>query len=68
LDALASCKHHEEIEVIVAELTWLSDFDQEWVKRASTDVYGQILSLHGAIEGMGFRGELLSYEAPTYLG
>lgn len=43
-------------------------FDSAWVQRASTDSYGQILNLHGAIEGTNFRGELLSYEVPTYFG
>jgi aromatic ring-opening dioxygenase LigB subunit len=43
-------------------------FDQAWLKRAATDAYGQILNLHGAIEGTRFRGELLSYEVPTYFG
>ena len=57
------------IEAVKAqELDRLLAFDQEWVKRASTDAYGQILNLHGAIEGLGFRGELLSYEVPSYFG
>jgi aromatic ring-opening dioxygenase LigB subunit len=43
-------------------------FDQNWLKRAATDAYGQILNLHGMIEGTPFRGELLSYEVPTYFG
>jgi aromatic ring-opening dioxygenase LigB subunit len=46
----------------------LLTFDQSWLKRAATDAYGQILNLHGAIEGTSFRGELLSYEVPTYFG
>jgi aromatic ring-opening dioxygenase LigB subunit len=46
----------------------LLTFDQAWVQRASTDAFGQILNLHGAIEGTDFRGELLSYEVPTYFG
>ena len=43
-------------------------FDQAWVQRAATDAFGQLLTLHGAIEGTNFRGELLSYEVPTYFG
>jgi aromatic ring-opening dioxygenase LigB subunit len=50
------------------DLARLLSFDQEWLKRASTDSYGQILNLHGAIEGLNFKGELLSYEVPTYFG
>lgn len=50
------------------DLARLLEFDLDWLKRASTDSYGQILNLHGAIEGTNFRGELLSYEVPTYFG
>jgi aromatic ring-opening dioxygenase LigB subunit len=50
------------------DLARLLEFDLDWLKRASTDSYGQILNLHGAIEGLNFKGELLSYEVPTYFG
>ncbi len=50
------------------EIGRLLTFDQAWLKRAATDAYGQILNLHGAIEGKDFRPELLSYEVPTYFG
>lgn len=50
------------------DLGRLLTFDQEWVRQAATDAFGQILNLHGAIEGTGMRGELLSYEVPTYFG
>ena len=50
------------------DLARLLEFDLNWLKRASTDSYGQILNLYGAIRGTGFRGELLSYEVPTYFG
>jgi aromatic ring-opening dioxygenase LigB subunit len=50
------------------DLGRLLTFDQAWVKRAATDAFGQLLTLHGAIEGTDFRGELLSYEVPTYFG
>ncbi len=50
------------------DLGRLLSFDLDWLKRASTDSYGQILNLHGAIDGTNFRGELLSYEVPTYFG
>jgi aromatic ring-opening dioxygenase LigB subunit len=50
------------------DLARLLEFDLDWLKRASTDSYGQILNLHGAIRGTNFRGEVLSYEVPTYFG
>lgn len=50
------------------DLARLLEFDLDWLKRASTDSYGQILNLYGAIEGLNFKGELLSYEVPTYFG
>jgi aromatic ring-opening dioxygenase LigB subunit len=50
------------------DLGRLLSFDLDWLKRAATDSYGQILNLHGAIEGLNFKGELLSYEVPTYFG
>jgi aromatic ring-opening dioxygenase LigB subunit len=57
------------VEAVKAQdLARLLAFDLDWLKRASTDSYGQVLNLHGAIDGTGFRGELLSYEVPTYFG
>ena len=57
------------IEAIKAQdIGRLLTFDQACVQRASTDAFGQLLTLHGAIEGTDFRGELLSYEVPTYFG
>lgn len=50
------------------DLARLLSFDLDWLKRASTDSYGQILNLHGAIARLNFKGELLSYEVPTYFG
>ncbi len=50
------------------DLARLLSYDLDWLKRASTDSYGQILNLHGAIEGSNFKGDLLSYEVPTYFG
>lgn len=50
------------------DLGRLLSFDLAWVTRAATDSFGQILNLHGAIQGTGMRGELLSYEVPTYFG
>jgi len=50
------------------DLARLLEFDLDWLKRASTDSYGQILNLYGAIRETNFRGEVLSYEVPTYFG
>ena len=50
------------------DLGRLLGFDLDWVTRAATDSFGQILNLHGAIQGTGMRGTLLSYEVPTYFG
>jgi aromatic ring-opening dioxygenase LigB subunit len=50
------------------DLGRLLEFDRDWLKRAATDAYGQVLNLYGAIRGTTFRGELLSYEVPTYFG
>jgi aromatic ring-opening dioxygenase LigB subunit len=45
----------------------LLDFDAEFIEAAKADSFWQMLMLHGALGG-GWRGELLSYEAPTYFG
>ncbi len=50
------------------DLGRLLSFDLDWLQRAATDAFGQLLNLHGAIQGTGMRGELLSYEVPTYFG
>jgi aromatic ring-opening dioxygenase LigB subunit len=50
------------------DLARLLEFNLDWLKRASTDSYGQILNLYGAIRGTNFRVEVLSYEVPTYFG
>ncbi|HEX7737785.1 MAG TPA: hypothetical protein VF458_23250 [Ktedonobacteraceae bacterium] len=50
------------------DLGRLLTFDLDWLKLATTDAFGQVLNLHGAIQGTGMRGELLSYEVPTYFG
>ena len=50
------------------DLGRLLTFDLAWLRRAATDAYGQVLNLHGAIQGTNLRGELLSYEVPTYFG
>jgi aromatic ring-opening dioxygenase LigB subunit len=42
-------------------------FDPAFVADAKADSFWQMLMLHGAIAG-GWRGDFLSYEAPTYFG
>lgn len=46
----------------------LATFDYSWVRRARTDAYGQLLTLHGLVECEKLRGEFLSYELPSYFG
>ncbi len=48
-------------------LAGLLDLDPALVSAAVADSYWQMPILHGAL-GMSWRGELLSYEAPTYFG
>jgi aromatic ring-opening dioxygenase LigB subunit len=44
----------------------LVDIDPEMVENAKADSWWQMLMLHGATSG--WRGELVSYERPTYFG
>lgn len=52
----------------------LVDVDRDFVERAKADSWWQMLMLHGATVGAGraqgakWKGELISYEAPTYFG
>ncbi len=46
----------------------LLELDPELVEAAKVDSLWQLLMLHGALEGDRWKGELLSYEAPTYFG
>ncbi len=56
------------VELIKANhLTGVSDIDPALVGKAKADSYWQMLMLAGAI-GDGWKGEFLSYEAPTYFG
>jgi aromatic ring-opening dioxygenase LigB subunit len=50
------------------ELGRLLDLPVDFVRKAAADSWWQMLMLHGALDGAGWRGELLSYEAPTYFG
>ena len=61
-DALACATVREQ------DLGRLLRCDPAWVERAKVDALWQMLNLHGALAGQGFRGELLSYEVPTYFG
>jgi aromatic ring-opening dioxygenase LigB subunit len=45
-----------------------SDLGSSFAREAKADSYWQMLILEGALGGDGWRGELLSYEAPTYFG
>ena len=47
-------------------LEGLAQIDRDLVERAKADSWWQLLMLHGATTG--WRGELISYEAPTYFG
>jgi aromatic ring-opening dioxygenase LigB subunit len=48
-------------------LAGLLELDRGLIEEAKVDSYWQMLMLHGAL-GERWRGELLSYEAPTYFG
>jgi aromatic ring-opening dioxygenase LigB subunit len=62
-----------EYDELICELVRRGDLhalvhvDAELVERAKADSWWQMLILHGAI-GPEPRGELISYEAPTYFG
>jgi aromatic ring-opening dioxygenase LigB subunit len=43
-------------------------FGSDFARQARADSYWQMLMLLGALGPPGWRGELLSYEAPTYFG
>jgi len=59
-------------DAVIAELVrtnrleGLTAIDRAFVERAKADSWWQMLMLHGATAG--WRGELISYEAPTYFG
>jgi len=42
--------------------------DRALIRDGKPDSYWQMLMLHGAIRSGGWRGDLISYEAPTYFG
>jgi aromatic ring-opening dioxygenase LigB subunit len=61
-----------EYDALVCELVrdnrleGLTEISPELVDKAKADSWWQMLMLHGATRG--WRGELISYEAPTYFG
>jgi aromatic ring-opening dioxygenase LigB subunit len=56
-------------EAIVADdLASLLDWPNEFMEEAKVDAYWQTIMLAGALGHTPMRGELLSYEAPTYFG
>jgi aromatic ring-opening dioxygenase LigB subunit len=67
-----AAKEYDEAIVDVVErqqLDTLDSWDADLVERAKADSFWQLLMLDGALQHEGgWRGELLSYEAPTYFG
>ncbi len=65
----AAAQYDEEIVQLVREnrLDGLVELDPSFVEAAKADSWWQLAMLHGAL-GDAWRGELLSYEAPTYFG
>jgi aromatic ring-opening dioxygenase LigB subunit len=56
------------VEIVRAnELERLLDFDAAFIEAAKADSFWQMLMLHGAL-GDRWRGDFVSYEAPTYFG
>lgn len=49
-------------------LDQLVHYDEGWLARAFTDAVEPLLVLHGLTKGRGWRGDILSYEVPTYFG
>ena len=65
----AAQEYDERIVELVREnrLGDLRQLEGDFVERAKADSFWQLLMLHGAL-GDTWRGQLLSYEAPTYFG
>ena len=65
----ASKKYDDRVVELVRgeRLGELLDFDPAFVEAAKADSFWQMLMLHGALGGR-WRGDFLSYEAPTYFG
>lgn len=54
--------------IIENDLPRLIDWPEEFLETAKVDAYWQTIILAGALGHTPMRGELLSYEAPTYFG
>jgi aromatic ring-opening dioxygenase LigB subunit len=67
--AAESADYDERVVAIVRgnRLADLLDFEPAFVGAALADSWWQLAMLHGAL-GDGWRGELISYEVPTYFG
>jgi aromatic ring-opening dioxygenase LigB subunit len=67
-----AAKEYDDAVVDVVErqrLDELDSWDPDFIERAKADSFWQLLMLDGALQhDDGWRGELLSYEAPTYFG
>jgi aromatic ring-opening dioxygenase LigB subunit len=50
------------------DLAAVARLGSAFAREAKADSFWQMLMLHGALGSDGWRGELLSYEAPTYFG
>ena len=63
-----------EYDALVTELVRsgrldrLAEIPRDTVEKAKADSWWQMLMLHGATQGAGWNGNLISYEAPTYFG
>jgi aromatic ring-opening dioxygenase LigB subunit len=67
-DPAAAAYDERMVELVRAnQLAGLLALDPDLVDRAKADSWWQMVMLHGAL-GDAWRGELLSYEAPTYFG
>lgn len=66
----AAAEHDRAVcEAIAADdLPRLLDWPESFMEEAKVDAYWQMLMLMGALGHTPMRGELLSYEAPTYFG
>jgi aromatic ring-opening dioxygenase LigB subunit len=66
----AAREFDEKVQEIVRadDLARLLEIDPALIRDGKPDSYWQMLMLHGALRGDRWRGEFLSYEAPTYFG
>jgi aromatic ring-opening dioxygenase LigB subunit len=69
-DPAAKAYDDRVVEIVRAHrLGDLLEFEPEFIEHAKADSFWQMLMLYGALGASGqWRGEFLSYEAPTYFG